>query len=214
MKIKTYQVVIIGLFLALGILFRPEITKALNLSVVGWEEINSITTGMLVDGVVTTNKIANNASEASRVENWLDNTTYTIDTPSGANGSLTIDPQITVVVPNGKAYYYFLKYEGQLAYIYSNRVGSLSKFRANLRITPLSGTTEIGNWYEAVATGFRADWSALGDNSYWASPYQSTWVVRLTEGTHNIKFRLDLITDGTMNSGDIFYHRVQVMRAL
>src|SRR5688572_14168535 len=109
MKTKIYQAIILGLFIALGLVLRPEIAEALSLSVVGWGETNSVTTDMVVDGNITTVKIANNASETSRVSNWADNSSYIIDTPSGANGTLTMDPSISVTVPSGKAYYYLLK---------------------------------------------------------------------------------------------------------
>jgi hypothetical protein len=204
MKVKIIQAVIIGSFILTGLVFRPQLVDALSLSVVGWGEADSITTSM----------VANNAAETSRVYDWSNNANQVISTPSGANGTMTVDPSIQVIVPSGKAYYYLLKYEGQLALMYSQRNGTPSVFRANLRITPLSGTTPIGEWFEAAATGYRPDWSALGTNSYWATPYHSTWVVRLTEGTHDLKFKLDLIVDGTMNEGEVFYQRVQVMRML
>jgi hypothetical protein len=204
MKAKIIQAVIVGLFILTGMALRPYVVDALDLSVVGWGEADSITTSM----------VANNAAETSRVYNWMDNSNQTINTPSGANGTMTVDPSISVVVPSGKAYYYLLKYEGQLGLFYADRIGSMTVFRANLRVTPLSGTTPIGDWFEAAATGYRPDWSALGTNSYWATPYHSTWIVRLTEGTHDLKFKLDLIVDGTMNKGEVFYQRVQVMRML
>lgn len=204
MKAKIIQSVIIGLFILTGIVLRPHLVNALNLSVVGWGEADSITTDM----------IANNAAETSRVYDWSEDAAETISTPSGANGTITVDPSISVIVPSGKAYYYLLKYEGQLGLMYADRVGSQTSFRANLRVTPLSDTTPIGEWFEAAATGYRADWNALGANSYWATPYHSTWIVRLTEGTHDLKFKLDLVVDGTMNEGEVFYQRVQVMRML
>jgi len=211
-KTKIFQAAIIGLMAALGLYFRPQIAEALSLSVVGWGETNSVTTDMVVDGSVTDAKIANNASETNRIQSWASGTVYNIDASSGISGSLTVDPSISVTVPSGKAYYYLLKYEGSFYYSYDQRRSGEDRFKADLQVTPLSGTTPIGDSTLTVKTGARVDWSALGLNSYWASPSQATWVVRLTEGTHNLKFKNDLNTDGTMDWGHIEHQRVQVMR--
>lgn len=203
LKNKLVQATIIGLFIALGLIVRPQIVKALDLSVVGWGEDDSITTDM----------VANNASEDSRIVSWTPTSTYNIDTSSASSGTLTIDTGISLTVPEDKAYYYQIIYEGDFFYLYSERNGST--FRADLDITPLSDTTPISDpSYFAVKTGFREDWLDVGGNSFWASPFNPVWIVRLSEGTHDLKFKLDLDTDGSMDYGHVNRQRVQVMRLL
>lgn len=211
MKAKILQATVVGLFMATAIVYRPQLAQALSLNVVGWGESNSVTEGMIVDGSITTAKIANLVSESSRLQEWVYATPSSIDTTTGL---LTVDPSIAVTVPTGKAYYYLIKYEGSLVYLYSDRNGSQTSFYARDRITPLSGTTAIGQWFDAVRTGDRYSWSSLGNNSFWASPFHTTWLVRLTEGTHNIKFKHELEDSGTMNYGGLEDQRVQVMRVL
>jgi len=60
---------------------------------------------MIADGAVTTVKIANDATEPSRIQSWADDTDYLIDA-TGSSPTNIIDPGIVFTVPAGEAYYY------------------------------------------------------------------------------------------------------------
>lgn len=210
MKTKIIQAVVLGLIAAIAIYIRP--TRALSLSVVGWGESNSVTSNMIVDGAVTASKVADNATDDNRIVTWDDDNSYDINTTSADNGTLTVDPSISITVPTNKAYYYTIKYEGEFFYLYSERKSSATNFMGNLRVTPMDGTTALTTFYEGVSTGDRYAWATFGNNSYWAMPYSNTWTVRLTEGTHNLKLKLDLYTANLMNYGHTQYQHVQVTR--
>lgn len=184
-------------------------------------QVDSVTTSMLLDGSVTdtkladysvtTDKIANNAVEPSRIQSWTDAIEYVFPTQTPSTNNI-IDSGIVVNVPAGKAYYYLVLYKGQFTYYYSERTGSSTGYYANVDGALLANTTEVGRLSDLINTGYRQDWSATGGNFYWITTYDDSWLVRLEEGTHNLKVRLDFYTDNSMNYAHIRNQSMQVMR--
>ncbi len=87
-----------------------------------------ITTAKLADGSVTPDKISNSASESSRIQTWVDDSTDNSFSATGGVGHHTINSDITVTVPSGKAYYYIVSYDGVIYYDYTERTGSNTSF--------------------------------------------------------------------------------------
>jgi hypothetical protein len=171
---------------------------------------NSITTSKLADGVVTDAKIANNAAEPDRTLAWADDTTYAF--PGDGSQPLLVDTGLTLTVPPGKAYYYLVLYTGKLKYEFGERNGSQSGFYARWNAALLANSDEIGVSTDIVRTGYRLDWAANGGSSYWYTPYEGSWIVRLTEGSYPLKIRISGYSDSTMNTAHVDVQRLQIVR--
>ena len=171
-----------------------------------------VTSSKLANGSVTPDKISNSASESSRINEWSDDSDHAF-TISGGVVSHTIATDITLTVPEGKAYNYIVSYNGVLRYESSEKVSGQTGFFASWRAKLLDGTTPISPLHSVVWTGLRTEWSAVGGGSYyWNSPYSTTWLIRLGEGSHTLTIDLSGYSDGTMNTGHFNFQRLEAMR--
>lgn len=123
-----------------------------------------------------------------------------------------IDPAITVHVPDGKAYYYSIVYAGDLEYVYGERVGSQSSFYAAWAAQLAAGGVPVGEWMQAVSTGYRYDWASQGANSYWVQAYHGFWLIRLEPGTHELRIRFGGYSDNSMGRARLKRQSLQVLR--
>jgi hypothetical protein len=171
----------------------------------------SITTVQLADGAVTVDKIANNAGEPSRIQNWVADTNTTFNA-GGAGSTNVIEPDITVTVAAGKAYYYAVEYQGTIQYLYSERVIGNTGFYDFWHATLLADKSPLTSQSIVVVTGYRQDWAAIANSLYWGMTYDAAWLVRLTEGTHDLKVQFGGYSDNTMNYVHVLNQRLQVMR--
>ncbi len=171
----------------------------------------AVTSEKLANGSVTTDKIANDASEASRIQTWIDPTSYTIPA-GGPSSSNIVDTTLTVTVPAGKAYYYTVAYAGDLFYAIGDRINLNSGFYGYWRASLVSDTTEVTPKVQAIVTGYRENWDAVGGNNYWNRGWSITWFVRLEAGTHPLKINFHGYSDGTMNQVFLRNQTLQVMR--
>lgn len=175
----------------------------------------AVTTPKIADGAITLGKISNDASETNRVQTWVDDTGNVYDIGALGSSNVTmLNTGIVVTIPAGKAYYYTVNYDGQFFYYFSERANSSSGLNASWAVDLYADTTEIGIPIYVVQTGYRLDWNAVGANNYWIVPYHASWVVRLGEGTHNLKVQFAGNSDNTMNTGHIRFERMQVLRNL
>lgn len=164
------------------------------------------------DGSITLDKIANDASEPTRIQTWFDNSDYSFNAAGGSAVQITMTTGITLTVPAGRAYYYWISYNAALRYWWGERQGSQTTYFADWRIDVLANSTKVGEELQVVHTPYRQDWGAVGGSSYWVIPMDATWVIRLPEGTHNLKLRIIGYSDSTMTLGHAFRNLVQVVR--
>ena len=185
---------------------------------VGSEQIidGAIIDDDLSDGSVTIDKISNDASESNRISEWY-SATNQVFSSTGNNHTVAgpvIDPQISVTVPTGKAFYYMVSYDGSFFYDYTSRTGSQTSFYGVWTAEVLANTTKVGNTKRIVRTGYRETWDSAGGNNFWVFNFSPVWVVRLTEGTYDIKIQIRGYSDGTMNQAGLQEQNIQVMRIL
>jgi hypothetical protein len=170
-----------------------------------------VTSDKLADGSVTPDKISNSASESGRIQEWSDDSERSFSI-SGGVADHTITTDITLTVPSGKAYYYIVSYNGLLIYNYGERASGATSFFAQWRAKLLDGSTDITPLHSIIWTGYRTDWSTIGNNAYWRVPYNTTWLVRLGEGSHTLTLDLVGYSDATMDTGRFTYQRLEAMR--
>jgi len=170
-------------------------------------------TAQLADGAVTADKISDASTEASRIWTWSDDST---DNQFNALGSYatqgTITSGISVTVPAGKVYNYIVSYNGVIKYNYSERASSFTRFYGDWLATLLANSTTISTNNTLILTGVTEDWSALGDSTYWAQPYDTTWLVSLGAGTYTFGIQMNGYSSNTMNYAHFLYQTLQVMR--
>lgn len=165
----------------------------------------------VANGGITPDKISNDASESSRIQTWVDDSTDNSFAATGGVGHHTITSDISVTVPSGKAYNYTVTYDGGLLYNYGERTSGNSSFYGVWAAQLVTNSTLVGTQTGIVQTGYRQNWSDLG-NSSWRVPYHATWFVRLTAGTYTLGVDVSGYSDGTMDYAHFQYNHLQVMR--
>jgi len=166
----------------------------------------------VADGAVTLPSIAQAATQPSRVQTWQDVNAMPLAVNGAGLITIDINPNITVTVPIGKAYYYLISYRGVWGYDFANRVGSNTGYYAEGYAHLYVNNQLTSQVFRVVHTGYRQDWNMVGGSSYWRFPYNAMWSVRLEGGTHNIKIRMGGFSDNTMSQAKLEYQSIQVMQ--
>ncbi|MBM3942422.1 MAG: hypothetical protein FJ316_05770 [SAR202 cluster bacterium] len=163
-----------------------------------------------VNLATTATALSNDATEPSRIQTWGDASNVSF---SGTGiAQQIIDTTISVTVPAGKAYYYFVAYNGILLYNFNDRTAGSTGFYGTWSAYLLANTTPVSMTHHVVNTGYREDWSAVGASLYWRANWSTTWLVRLGEGTHNLKVNINGGSDNTMNIVHVQHQGMEVMR--
>ncbi len=172
---------------------------------------SGITSVKLADSAVTQAKISHAASEPSLVQTYenTDDVHYTV---SGSTANHDLTTSISLTVPTGKAYNYMISYSGILHYIYSERESGATSFYAEWKAGIVANDMLVTPLNNVALTGYRQDWGALAASSVWNQPMNTTWMVRLTEGTYTIKIRLSGYSDNTMNTAHFWEQKLYVGR--
>jgi len=172
---------------------------------------SSVDSLKLADGAVTQNKISNSSSEPSLVTSWENSNDVPLNA-LGPEAEYTVPTSITLTVPPGKAYNYVMSYSGWLRYNFSERNGNPTGFHAKWNAGILANGVQQTFLNQIVFTGVREDWAAVGGNDAWLTALNTSWNMRLTEGTYSISIKIGGYSDNTMTTAHFQQERLYITR--
>jgi hypothetical protein len=97
-------------------------------------------------------------------------------------------------------------------YFYSERVGTNQTFYAAWSTMLWAGAQQVAWTPDMIHTGYLPSWQALGSNHYWLTPFETTWLIRLEEGTYPLTIHWRGYSADLMYKAHLGRQDIQVVR--